>query len=159
MCNECTWHHKTFLLQLSWHLAIKLYSNFYTLLRLSFPMMTTTKWHISYVRLTSLIANLQACLLVVSPTPETDLGTNYNALSEALTDQLFFTHSCHVCWCNRGIAVVKVRHACWCYITRENEHLTCRVQSTDPRETTISQTVSMFIQSCSPSSAIRFILL
>ena len=25
MCDECTWHHKTFLVQLYWHLAIKLY--------------------------------------------------------------------------------------------------------------------------------------
>ena len=27
MCDECTWHHKTFLVQLYWHLAIKLYCN------------------------------------------------------------------------------------------------------------------------------------
>ena len=25
MCDECTWHHKTFLVQWCWHLAIKLY--------------------------------------------------------------------------------------------------------------------------------------
>ena len=25
MCDECTWHHKTFLVQLYWHLPIKLY--------------------------------------------------------------------------------------------------------------------------------------
>ena len=25
MCDECTWHHKTFLVQLYWHLAVKLY--------------------------------------------------------------------------------------------------------------------------------------
>ena len=25
MCDECTWHHKIFLVQLYWHLAIKLY--------------------------------------------------------------------------------------------------------------------------------------
>ena len=24
-CDECTWHHKTFLVQLYWHLAVKLY--------------------------------------------------------------------------------------------------------------------------------------
>ena len=48
---------------------------FYTLLRLSFPVMATTKWHISHVWLISLITNLQARLLAVSPTPGTDLGT------------------------------------------------------------------------------------
>ena len=25
MCDECTWHHKTFLMELYWHLAIQLY--------------------------------------------------------------------------------------------------------------------------------------
>lgn len=25
MCDECTWHHNTFLMQLYWHLAIQLY--------------------------------------------------------------------------------------------------------------------------------------
>ena len=25
MCDDCTWHHKTFLVQLYWHFAIKLY--------------------------------------------------------------------------------------------------------------------------------------
>ena len=25
MCDECTWHYKTFLMQMYWHLAIKLY--------------------------------------------------------------------------------------------------------------------------------------
>ena len=29
MCDECTWHHKTFLVQLYWHLAIKLYYDRY----------------------------------------------------------------------------------------------------------------------------------
>ena len=28
MCDECTWHHKTFLEQLYWHLATKMYCNY-----------------------------------------------------------------------------------------------------------------------------------